>query len=198
MRQIMRSSLDYAGFAQLCARSPIMRKIMRAHNRIIQRSLVESDVCDCLVSAVNWLAFLSQLLSAFYCHSYSVPWVLSVLWHCWLGGRKGIRPVKNWVVRCWHGYLSGVRCRLAQLMPLPLTVSCFSKLQIGFTSLVPAHLGSPRKGPLNGCVCVCTRVRARARVCVLLSALICWLLREGSDMPGLSNANTSSIAVLSR
>jgi len=28
--------------------------------------------------------------------------VPSVLWHCWLGGRKGIRPVKNWVVRCWH------------------------------------------------------------------------------------------------
>jgi len=43
MRRIMRSSLDYAGFAQLCARSPIMRKIMRAHNRIIQRSLVESE-----------------------------------------------------------------------------------------------------------------------------------------------------------
>jgi len=42
MRQIMRSSLDYAGFAQLCARSPIMRKIMRVHNRIIQRSLVKA------------------------------------------------------------------------------------------------------------------------------------------------------------
>jgi len=39
-------------------------------------------------------------------------------------------------------------------MPLPLTVSCFTKIQIGFTFLVPAHLGSPRKGPLNGCVCV--------------------------------------------
>ena len=37
----------------------------------------------------------------------------SVLWRCWLGGRKGIRPVKNCVVRCWHGYLSGTRCRLA-------------------------------------------------------------------------------------
>jgi len=36
----MRSSLDYAGFAQLRARSPIMRKIMRAHNCIIQRSLM--------------------------------------------------------------------------------------------------------------------------------------------------------------
>jgi len=36
-------------------------------------------------------------------------------------------------------------------MPLPLTVSCFSKIQIGFTFLVTAH---PEKGPLNGCVCV--------------------------------------------
>jgi len=37
----------------------------------------------------------------------------SVLWRYWLGGRKGIRPVKNWVAVCWHGYLSGARCRLA-------------------------------------------------------------------------------------
>ena len=36
--------------------------------------------------------------------------VPSVLWHCWLGGRKGIRPVKNWVVECWCGCLSGARC----------------------------------------------------------------------------------------
>ena len=41
---------------------------------------------------------------------------------------------------------------MAQLMQLPLTVSCFSKMQIGFTFLVPAHLDSPRKGLLNGCV----------------------------------------------
>ena len=44
---------------------------------------------------------------------------------------------------------------MAQLMPLPLTVSCFSKIQIGFTFLVPAYLDSPGKGPLNGCVRVC-------------------------------------------
>ena len=37
----------------------------------------------------------------------------SVLWRCWLGGRKGIRPVKNWVVGCWRGCLSGASCRLA-------------------------------------------------------------------------------------
>ena len=46
---------------------------------------------------------------------------------------------KNWAVGCF------------QLMPLPLTVSCFSEIQIGFTFLVPD------KGPLNGCVCMmCT------------------------------------------
>jgi len=52
------------------------------------------------------------------------------------------------------GYLSGAGADLhmAQLMPLPLTVSYFSQIQIGFTFLVPAHPGSliPNKGPLNG------------------------------------------------
>ena len=48
----------------------------------------------------------------------------------------------------------GADLHKAQLMPLPLTVSCFGKIQIGFTFLVPAHPGSPGKEPLNGCVCV--------------------------------------------
>jgi len=44
-------------------------------------------------------------------------------------------------------------------MPLPLTVSCFSKIQIGFTFLVPAHLGSPGKRAVKRvCVCVCVSV----------------------------------------
>ena len=49
----------------------------------------------------------------------------------------------------------GADLHMAQLMPVPLTVSCFSKIQIGFTFLVPAHPGSHGKRPLNGCVCVC-------------------------------------------
>jgi len=48
----------------------------------------------------------------------------------------------------------GADLHMAQLMPLPLSVSCFSKIQIGFTLLVPAHLGSPGK-------------RAIKRMCVL-------------------------------
>jgi len=43
---------------------------------------------------------------------------------------------------------------MVQLMPLPLTISCFSRIQIGFTFLVLAHPGSPGKGPLNGCMCI--------------------------------------------
>jgi len=78
-----------------------------------------------------------------------------------LGGRKGIRPVKTE----WWG--AGVVIRLerdadfhmAQLMPLPLTVSCFSKNQIGFTFLVPVHPGSPgQRAVKRVCVCVHNKV----------------------------------------
>ena len=57
--------------------------------------------------------FKSCLFHTAYFWPLCVIWVPSVLWHCWLGGKKGIRPVKNWLVGCWRGYLSGARCRLA-------------------------------------------------------------------------------------
>jgi len=65
------------------------------------------------------------------CVCVCVLLVPSVLWHCWLGGRKGIWPVKNWVVGCWRGHLSGAMCRLAY-GPVDATASCFSEIQIGF------------------------------------------------------------------
>ena len=49
----------------------------------------------------------------------------------------------------------GADLYMAQLMPLPLTVSGFSKVQIGFTFLVPARSVVPDKGPLNGYICGC-------------------------------------------
>ena len=48
----------------------------------------------------------------------------------------------------------GADLHMAQLMPLPLTISCFSKIQIGFAFLVPAHPGSPGKRAVKR-VCVC-------------------------------------------
>jgi len=50
----------------------------------------------------------------------------------------------------------GADLHTAQLVPLPLTVSCSSKIQIGVTFLVPAHPGSPRQRAVKRvCVCVC-------------------------------------------
>jgi len=87
----------------------------------------------------------------------------SVLWRCWFGGRKGIQSVKKLSggVLAWLSVWSEVQtCIMALLMPLPLTVSCFSKIQIGFTFLVPAHLCNPRK-------------RAAKRVCVINRYIVC-------------------------
>ena len=91
----------------------------------------------------------------------------SVLWCCWLGGRKGIWPVKKTE---WWG--SGmVIClervadlHMAQLMPLPLTVSCFSKIQIVFTFLVLADPGSPGQRAIKG-VSVCLWREVKAHYC---------------------------------
>jgi len=81
----------------------------------------------------------------------------SVLLHCWLGGRKGIRPVKNewWgagVVICLE---QGADLHMAQLMPLPLTVSCSVKSRLSLPFWYRLTRVVPEKGPLNGCVCVC-------------------------------------------
>jgi len=76
----------------------------------------------------------------------------------WAAGGGGIRPVKTerWgtgMVICLE---PGADLHMAQLMPLSLTVSCFSKIQIGFTFPVPAHPGSPGKRAVKRvCVCVC-------------------------------------------
>jgi len=76
----------------------------------------------------------------------------------------------------------GAGLHMAQLMPLPLTVSCSSKIQIGFTFLVPAHPCCPGKEAIKWlCVCVC--VLAVAFLCAqdkrmgaLLRAFLLWLL----------------------
>jgi len=73
-----------------------------------------------------------------------------------LVGRQDIRPVKTeqWgagVVICLE---RGADLHIAQRIPLSLTVSCFRKIQIGFTFLVPAHPGSPGQWAVKR-VCVC-------------------------------------------
>ena len=57
----------------------------------------------------------------------------------------------------------GADLNMAQRIPLPLTVSCFSEIQICFTFLVPAHPGSPgQRAVKRVCVCVCVSERLRS------------------------------------
>ena len=71
---------------------------------------------------------------------------------------------------------------MAQLMPLPLTVCCCSKIQIGFTFLVPAHLGSPgQRAVKRVCVCMYVSYHQQSAVfaghhheaCLLDTCLLC-------------------------
>jgi len=58
----------------------------------------------------------------------------------------------------------GADLHMAQLMPLSLAVSCFSKIQIGFTFLVLAHPGSPGKRAIKWVyVCMFVKVRRQCR-----------------------------------
>ena len=72
----------------------------------------------------------------------------------------------------------GADLHTAQLMPLPLSVSCFSKIQIGFIFLVPAYLGSPRKRAVKRvcvwvCVCVCSMpCFTQRKVCAIYRLLV--------------------------
>jgi len=72
-----------------------------------------------------------------------------------------MRPIPTDGV-AWSVSLSVCECvdlHTAQLIPLPLTVSCFSKIQVGFTFLVPTHPGSPgQRAVKRVCVCVCVCV----------------------------------------
>ena len=72
----------------------------------------------------------------------------------WQEGHLTCKKTEWWgagVVVCLE---QGADLHMAQLMPLPLSVSCFSKIQIGVTFLVPAHLGSPGERAVKW-VCVC-------------------------------------------
>ena len=64
----------------------------------------------------------------------------------------------------------GADLHMFQLMPLPLTVSCFSKILIGFSFLVPAHLGSPGERAVKR-VCVCSSVYFNFSIIAMLLLL---------------------------
>jgi len=125
--------------------------------------MTEASVCYnstlmTTVSNICWKKATVTLVSKNGLHSelpLSQGCLPSVLWHCWLGSRKGIRHVKNWAMGCWRGYLSAARC----IWPSGFhchSLSCASvksRLVLPFWYWLTRVV--PDKGPLNGYVCVC-------------------------------------------
>ena len=85
----------------------------------------------------------------------------------WQEGHPACKKTEWWgagMVICLE---LGADLHVAQLMPLPLTVSCFNKIQIVFTFLVPAEPGSPGKRAVKRvCVCGCSQVNKRGKRCL--------------------------------
>jgi len=114
--------------------------------------------------------------------------VIWCCWRCWLGGRKGIRPGKNWVVGCWRGCLGwGADLHIAQQIPLPLTLSCSSKSRLVLTFLVlPFGTCSPGWSRTNSRravkrLCVCVLVNWHHSLPVPLSS--CTVVTQRSHLP---------------
>jgi len=116
-----------------------------------------------------WNVFVCLHLQRFLHRCISPPPPMpSVLWHCWLGGRKGIRPVKKQSggVLAWLSVWSDV-----QICIWPGWYHCHSLYLASLKSRLVLPFWyrltrvPPDTGALNGCVCVCALGRRPARRC---------------------------------
>jgi len=111
-----------------------------------------------LSSNIETIILGTRLLVRFW---YSLHFHIQLPAHLGSPGKRAIKRVFHIHILWWDAGVvicleRGADLYIAHLMPLPLTVSCFSKIQIGFTFLVPAHLGSPGKRAVKRvCLCVC-------------------------------------------
>jgi len=117
--------------------------IFASFSHYLNVSVQLNDTCITFV----WYSFFSHVIYA----TVIFAFLPSVLWHCWLGGRKGIRPVKKLSCGVLTCYLSGSRCRF-HCHSLSLA-SVKSRLVLTFWyRLIPGW--SRTKGRYTG-VCVC-------------------------------------------
>jgi len=129
-------------------------------NQQCQSSTEGKDCLPMLLSISAFFTFYSFSLHFLVAGSFSALTPL-------VGRQEGhlaCKKLSGGVLACMVICLErGADLHMTQLMPLPLAVSCSSKIQIGFTFLVPAvrlTRVDPVKGPLNGYVYVCCWFRA--------------------------------------
>ena len=128
----------------------------------VKSRLVYNGVCVCTVVSKHWIWAIFLMVGSISVVCWFMGWMLllTVRVYCGLFAFSALTLLvgrQEWwgagMVIC---LARGADLHMSQLMPLPLTVFCFSKSQIGFTFLVPAHPGSPEKRAVKRvCVCVC-------------------------------------------
>ena len=87
----------------------------------------------------------------------------------WQEGHPACKKLSGGVL-AWLCLEWGADLHVAQLMPLPLTVCCFSEIQTCFSFLIPAHLGSPGKRAVKR-VCVCVLLTSRVQLFSVFDAV---------------------------
>ena len=138
----------------------------QTYNSLYKSAIMELlDSSAIMVICWMWMELLMQMFTlkyesinknlhnwrlCLYCPYYAFSALMLLVWQ-----QEGHPACTEWwgagVVICLE---RGADLHTAQLMPLPSTVSCFSKIQIVFTFLVPAHPGSPGQSTVKR-VCVC-------------------------------------------
>jgi len=127
------------------------RNDLHGHSRSLQFLLLDrpytritSFTCICDHFSNICSSCKDALSNVTYCCTFNALMLL-------VGWQEGHPACKNWVVRCWHGCLSGARYRFAYGPADPIATHCLllQEIQIGFgfTFLVPVHPGSPGQNP---------------------------------------------------
>ena len=120
--------------------------ILVSHNNIFHTVWCSFNQSYSCVTVHCWCTAFARC--KLYMHSYRATcksrecvvclYFLSVLPHCWLGGRKGIRPVKSWVLACWWWHSDwSFPCLIAPVVTTTSVISSSNKIQNG-DIMVPA------------------------------------------------------------
>ena len=139
-------------------------------HKVLWQRVVECLITTLLQITTESASDKSVKIRQNYCHEFETTSFMGHAVQCTafsaltllVGRQKGHPACKKtewWGARVVICLEQGADLHMAQLMPLPLTVSCFSKIQTGFTFLVLAHPGSPGQRAIKQvsvCVCVCT------------------------------------------
>jgi len=132
------------------------------HNRQSHPSIIGNTR---IIPDTNMISLYCDAIFCGICIIYIYIYIYVCVVICSSGGRMGIRPVKNWVVGCWHGYLCGARCRFAYGPADATATHCLAS--------VKSRLVLPFWYRLTWVVLE----RAVKRVCVLWSVCYCLLLQ---------------------